>query len=470
MAQTTRYEFNEGTSSKFWEITLSGSSFTTRWGRIGTRGQEKTQSFSTPAEAKQEYKKLIASKVKKGYVLAGESPQSAPLAGNPELEAAILNDPDNVEAWLVYGDWLQAQGDPRGELMALQHAASQATGAEATRLKRKASAFLEKNLEDLLGDLAEAVEEEELRVHWHLGFIHSARLARGDDDSEFDVPEAVHTLFALPAARFLREFSLGLVDFDLESDIVSLGAATDALEETGGSPLLESLFIGDFEYPDDSDISRVEAGFQGDLGRLFPRLRSLRVRGGHIYLPAKINLPRLREFTAETGGLSFKTLQSILNAHWPELERLELWFGHEYYGAECRADNLRPLLGGKSLSHLKHLGLRNAGFTNDLCKLLPKAKILPQLQSLDLSLGTLTDSGAEVLAAHAAPFKHLKRIDLSNNLLTREGVKQVAGLCAEVITSNQREYMLEGMDEGDEDPDEYGTNGGALARYVAVGE
>ena len=30
-----RYEFSEGTSSKFWEINLSGPSFTTTYGKIG---------------------------------------------------------------------------------------------------------------------------------------------------------------------------------------------------------------------------------------------------------------------------------------------------------------------------------------------------------------------------------------------------------------------------------------------------
>jgi len=34
-----RYELSEGTSNKFWEITLDGSAFTTVWGRIGTAGQ-----------------------------------------------------------------------------------------------------------------------------------------------------------------------------------------------------------------------------------------------------------------------------------------------------------------------------------------------------------------------------------------------------------------------------------------------
>lgn len=47
-----RYEFAEGASNKFWEIELSSSELTTRWGKIGTAGQSKTKSFATPAASR----------------------------------------------------------------------------------------------------------------------------------------------------------------------------------------------------------------------------------------------------------------------------------------------------------------------------------------------------------------------------------------------------------------------------------
>ncbi len=65
------FEFIDGSSSKFWEITLSGSDVTTRWGRIGSDGQSKTKSFSSPEKARTEYEKLIAEKSEKGYVEVG---------------------------------------------------------------------------------------------------------------------------------------------------------------------------------------------------------------------------------------------------------------------------------------------------------------------------------------------------------------------------------------------------------------
>lgn len=63
-----RFEFNEGTASKFWEIAISGTDVTTRWGKIGSDGQEKTNGFASEERARKEYDKLIEEKTGKGYV------------------------------------------------------------------------------------------------------------------------------------------------------------------------------------------------------------------------------------------------------------------------------------------------------------------------------------------------------------------------------------------------------------------
>jgi cell wall assembly regulator SMI1/predicted DNA-binding WGR domain protein len=75
-----RYEFSEGSSNKFWEITLQGNDVVTHYGRIGSDGQSTTKSFKDSAEAKHAYDKLIAEKTKKGYTLAGTAPATAEAA------------------------------------------------------------------------------------------------------------------------------------------------------------------------------------------------------------------------------------------------------------------------------------------------------------------------------------------------------------------------------------------------------
>lgn len=62
------FEFVEGNSSKFWEITLESTSYTTRYGKIGSSGQQTTKKCASQAVAEKEHDKLVAEKLKKGYV------------------------------------------------------------------------------------------------------------------------------------------------------------------------------------------------------------------------------------------------------------------------------------------------------------------------------------------------------------------------------------------------------------------
>ena len=67
MARKRRFELVAGTSLKFWEIAQAGNAFTTRYGRIGSAGQETTKRFSGAAAATKAYEQLVANKVREGY-------------------------------------------------------------------------------------------------------------------------------------------------------------------------------------------------------------------------------------------------------------------------------------------------------------------------------------------------------------------------------------------------------------------
>ena len=84
-----RYEFKEGSSNKFWEITLDGSSFITKYGRIGSDGQETVKEWDDEDKAKTEYDKIIAKKVKEGYKLVGGGGGGG---GGAAKKAAVFED------------------------------------------------------------------------------------------------------------------------------------------------------------------------------------------------------------------------------------------------------------------------------------------------------------------------------------------------------------------------------------------
>lgn len=62
------FEFIGGNSAKFWEATVNGSTVTVCFGRIRTEGQTLTKTLPDATAAQRHADKLIAAKVKKGYV------------------------------------------------------------------------------------------------------------------------------------------------------------------------------------------------------------------------------------------------------------------------------------------------------------------------------------------------------------------------------------------------------------------
>ena len=69
--KSRRFEFVGGTSSKFWEIAVSGSRVSVCFGRIGTAGQSETKTFPDATAADTHAEKKIREKLGKGYVQVG---------------------------------------------------------------------------------------------------------------------------------------------------------------------------------------------------------------------------------------------------------------------------------------------------------------------------------------------------------------------------------------------------------------
>jgi predicted DNA-binding WGR domain protein len=88
------FHFEEGSSRKFWAVTIAGTSLNIQFGKIGTSGQTQVKQFPTEDEARRAADKLVAEKTRKGYVeVAGQpsepsEPSPAPARkskkGSPE--------------------------------------------------------------------------------------------------------------------------------------------------------------------------------------------------------------------------------------------------------------------------------------------------------------------------------------------------------------------------------------------------
>ncbi len=95
-------------------------------------------------------------------------------------------------------------------------------------------------------------------------------------------------------------------------------------------------------------------------------------------------------------------VRELAAANLPALEHLELWLGCQQYGGDSTVDDLQPMLNGAGFPSLKTLALRNCDYADDLAQALTNASILERITILDLSLGNLSDVGAEALFASPA--------------------------------------------------------------------
>ncbi len=68
--------FKDGKSDKFWNVEVSGKSFTVTYGKTGTAGTSQTKTFDSEEKCRKEAEKLLSEKLKKGYIEKGSRTSS----------------------------------------------------------------------------------------------------------------------------------------------------------------------------------------------------------------------------------------------------------------------------------------------------------------------------------------------------------------------------------------------------------
>lgn len=247
-------------------------------------------------------------------------------------------------------------------------------------------------------------------------------------------------------------------------DYTSFAPVADLIaSDAGRLPALCGLFLADV-IGEECEVSWLEMSDITSLIEAFPRLEELVVRGGGDSVPEEEKLrlrplrhPALKSLRFESGGLPGHVVRAVGACELPALERLELWFGASWYGGDATVDDMRPILSGGSFPRLRHLGLQNSEIQDEIAAAVASAPVVAQLDSLALSMGTLSDTGALALL-DGQPLTHLTSLDLHHHYLTDPVMSRVREMCA-------REGVHVGLDEADYwDPED------DEPRYVAVSE
>lgn len=218
-------------------------------------------------------------------------------------------------------------------------------------------------------------------------------------------------------------------------------------------PQLQTLFIGDIAS-EQNEVSWIQQSDLSPLLAAFPHLKYFGARGGTNLQLGSPHHENLRTLVVEAGGLDGALVRDLWRAELPNLEHLELYLGTEDYGGTTTIDDLQPLLNGEVFPKLRYLGLRDYDQADALAVVLAQAPILERIETLDLSLGTLGDEGAQALL-DSELVRRLKKLDVHYHFCTDAMQEKLQALPIEVDSSD-----AQSGDEWD----------GEVHRYVAVAE
>ncbi len=380
-----------------------------------------------------EIKKLISD----GYVEDDEGPVE--IVGNEALELAVAAARDDEDAWGVYADWLEQQGDPRAPFVS-----GASSAAEFERLRALSEPTW-------LGELFDATRSPDveldyanegvpqLTLRYSRGVVDAASIW-GFRDSDYDTPESRLALFLdLPITRLLRVLNIAAwTEFKFQS-------VYSVIQEHAPKSI-EELTIGDFEYPDDTEISWAEVGAVGSVLPSLPNLRRLRTMGAKVGL-GRLEHDALRSLRVESGGCGEPCAVSVANARLPMLEKLELWLGSRQYDGFGSIAQLQPLFDGENYPSLSILRLRNCDAADEIAERICDAEIVKQLGTLDLSLGALTDDGARCILKHHQRFAHLRRFVINRTYVSQDVISELSAVFGEALRANHMRQRNEYEDE-----------------------
>jgi uncharacterized protein (TIGR02996 family) len=473
-----KFTCTAGKSNKFWDIELKGKSFTVTWGRVGSAGQSLTKSFKDEEAARTQHDKLVEEKLAKGYVETTSAPAAAarPQPGlRQALEEALVANPDDLAAHMAYSDYLQEQGDPRGEFIQVQLALEdeKRSAEERKQLRQRERKLLKAHQRQWLGELAPFLldEDEDLELSYYV----QERGAKRAVDFRFRrgwLDQLCFHKLTLEAGRAMKKASACRLLRDLAVEDAHDEAAvrpSDIIPERGFQqglwPLSQSPFL--------ANVRRFRLGLEegDDYGRyhcaMFPVPAAALAR----------RMPRLEEFYLFACEAGLAELFALKSLH--HLRILQIYHNYEVHRLDILAKNpslrglthllihphcicwhrngqvdeaagyreaegylplsvVRPLLRSPNLPSLTHLRLRVCSMGDEGCTEIVRSGILGRLKSLDLRHGRIIDEGARTLAA-CPDIRRLEWLDLSRNAVGTDGVAVLRQLRIPVRLDDQHE-------------------------------
>jgi uncharacterized protein (TIGR02996 family) len=464
------FTYSDAKSHKFWNIELQGDAFTVTYGRVGATGQTQTKKFANAAKAQQEHDKLIKEKLAKGYTETTPS-ASKPSSEQEALEAALVENPDDLATHMAYADWLNEHGDPRGEFIQVQLALEdpKKSAAERKTLQNKEKALQKKHGREWLGELAgRLIDGDEGKKFPYRNPSYEYAFARGwldNLEATYFTVDFCRTLARAPQARLLRRLVLKEPAYE-EADTFAMGddIPADFADRPTLFPLFRSRYLSNVrvlqlgEQIDETEVADYGFSCHDDgeaavgLVKVMPNLEELYLLAHNVDADQLFGLKTLHNLRVLQlyHTHNYPLAKLVKN---PSLGKLTHLLCHPHamdFGAEpyIRLPAVRAVVRATNLPSLTHLRLRLSDMGDKGVAEIISSGILKRLKVLDLRHGCVTDAGAQALAK-CPDARSLEMLDLDRNSLTEVGTKALekAGIpfSARQQWEDEEEENSEGM-------------------------
>ena len=201
---------------------------------------------------------------------------------------------------------------------------------------------------------------------------------------------------------------------------------------------IEKLFIGDMDF-EDCEVSWIMQGDYSKLWAALPNLKELAIQGSTDLELGEICHEKLESLEIICGGLPKNVIASIRDAKLPNLKKLLLYIGIEDYGFDGDTDTIKELLEKSDFPNLTYLGIVDSEIQDEITEIVLNSKYMNQIEVLDLSNGTLTDKGGELLLENLPKYPNVKELDAHYNYLSDEMVEKLNQLSITTDVSENNE-------------------------------
>lgn len=202
---------------------------------------------------------------------------------------------------------------------------------------------------------------------------------------------------------------------------------------------IRSLFFGDMDF-EECEVSWIIQADYSKLWSALPDLEKVTIKGSTDLVLGEIEHAKLKHLEIICGGLPEDVIEAIGKAKLPELETLLLYLGVEDYGFDGNAETIKKLLSQSDFPKLTYLGLTDSELEDEIAELVLQSKYIDQIETLDLSNGTLTDKGGEILLEKLPAHANVKKLNLEYHFLSDEMMEDLCDLSGiEVNVDDQQE-------------------------------